>query len=44
MPLYEMTPTTFRPISEASFAVMGIGERADIQRLLRMSVGAITGR
>jgi len=41
MPLYEMTPTTFRPISEASFAVMGIGERADIQRLLRTQIDVL---
>jgi len=41
MPLYEMTPTTFRPVPEASFAAMGIGERSDIQRLLRTQIDVL---
>lgn len=38
MPLYEMTSSAFRPVPEASFAAMGIGERSDIQRLLRTQI------
>jgi hypothetical protein len=38
MPLYEMTDTFFRPVPEKSFADMGIGERTDIQRLLRTQI------
>jgi hypothetical protein len=41
MPLYEMTSTTFRPVLEASFAAMGIGERSDIQRLLRTQIDVL---
>jgi hypothetical protein len=41
MPLYEMTPTNFRPVPEASFAAMGIGERSDIQRLLRTQIDVL---
>lgn len=38
MALYEMTPSTFRPIDEKSFADMKVGERTDIQRLLRTQI------
>lgn len=38
MPLYEMTPTEFRPISTASFAVLQVRERDDLQRLLRTQI------
>lgn len=41
MPLYEMTPSNFRPVPEASFAAMGIGERSDIQRLLRTQIDVL---
>ena len=41
MPLFEMTSTTFRPVPEASFAAMGIGERSDIQRLLRTQIDVL---
>jgi len=41
VPLYEMTPTTFRPVPEATFAAMGIGERSDIQRLLRTQIDVL---
>ena len=41
MPLYEMTSTTFRAVPEASFASMGIGERSDIQRLLRTQIDVL---
>ncbi len=38
MPLYEMTPESFRPIDKASFADLKIRERGDIQRLLRTQI------
>jgi len=38
MPLYQITDHSFRPIPEASFAEMRIGERTDLQRLLRTQV------
>jgi hypothetical protein len=38
MPLFEMTDTSFRSIPEKSFTDMGIGERSDIQRLLRTQI------
>jgi hypothetical protein len=38
MPLFEMADESFQPIPERSFATMGIGERSDIQRLLRMQI------
>ena len=38
MPLYEMTPTEFRPISNVSFAVLQVRERDDLQRLLRTQI------
>jgi hypothetical protein len=41
MPLYEMTSSTFRPVHEASFAAIGIGERSDIQRLLRTQIDVL---
>lgn len=38
MPLYEMTDSSFRAVPEKSFTDMGIGERTDIQRLLRTQI------
>ena len=38
MPLYEMTASSFRAVPEQSFTDMGIGERSDIQRLLRTQI------
>lgn len=38
MPLFEMTDVSFRSIPEKSFTDMGIGERSDIQRLLRTQI------
>jgi len=38
MPLYEMTPTEFRPINTASFAALQVRERDDLQRLLRTQI------
>lgn len=38
MPLYQITDQSFRPIPEASFAEMRIGERSDLQRLLRTQI------
>lgn len=38
MPLYEMTPEAFRPISQASSADIKVRERDDLQRLLRTQI------
>ena len=41
MPLYEMTPDSFRPISQSSFADMKVRERDDLQRLLLTQINAL---
>jgi hypothetical protein len=41
MPLYEMTPQSFRPLNEASFAELKVRERGDLQRLLRSQIEVI---
>jgi hypothetical protein len=41
MPLYQITEQSFRPIPEASLAEMRIGERTDLQRLLRTQVDVL---
>ena len=41
MPLYEMTPDDFRPISQASFADLKVRERDDLQRLLRTQIDVL---
>jgi hypothetical protein len=41
MPLYEMTNSSFRSIPAQSFIEMGVGERSDIQRLLRSQVDVL---
>jgi len=41
MPLYEMTPDAFRPISQASFADLKVRERDDLQRLLRTQIDVL---
>ena len=38
MPLYEMTPDSFRPLGEASFTDLKVRERDDLQRLLRTQI------
>lgn len=38
MPLYEMTPQSFRPLEEGSFAGWKVSERGDLQRLLRAQI------
>jgi hypothetical protein len=38
MTLFEMTSSSFHEVPEKSFALMGIGERSDIQRLLRTQI------
>ncbi len=38
MPLYEMTPDAFRPLSQSSFADLKVRERDDLQRLLRTQI------
>jgi len=42
MPLYEMTASSFRAVPEKSFTDMGIGERSDIQRLLRTQIEVLS--
>lgn len=42
MPIYEITPTVIRKISETSFAAAGIKERGDLQRLLRDQIEVIS--
>ncbi len=41
MPLYEMTETVFRPLSETSLADLKIRERYDLQRLLRSQIDVL---
>lgn len=41
MPLYQITEQSFRAIPEASFAEMRIGERTDLQRLLRTQIDVL---
>ncbi|RYZ69369.1 MAG: DUF4268 domain-containing protein, partial [Proteobacteria bacterium] len=41
MPLYEITPNSFRPIERSSFAGLGVREREDLQRLLRTQIGVL---
>jgi hypothetical protein len=41
MPLYEMTPDAFRPLSQASFADLKVRERDDLQRLLRTQIDVL---
>lgn len=38
MPLYEMTPTAFRPLNQSSFQDLKVRERGDLQRLLRSQI------
>ena len=38
MPLYEMTSTIFRPITQTSFSDLRVRERDDLQRLLRTQI------
>jgi len=44
MALYEMTATSFRTIDKKSFADINVGERTDIQRLLRTQIDVWRGR
>ena len=41
MPLYEMTPDSFRAISQASFTDLKVRERHDLQRLLRTQIDVL---
>ena len=41
MPLYEMTPDSFRAITQTSFVDLKIRERDDIQRLLRSQIDVL---
>ncbi len=42
MPLYEMTPAAFRPLSQSSFADLKVRERDDLQRLLRTQIEVLS--
>jgi hypothetical protein len=41
MPLFEMTPDAFRPLSRTSFADLKVRERDDLQRLLRSQIDVL---
>jgi hypothetical protein len=41
MPLYEMTPSEFHPISQSSFSDLKVRERNDLQRLLRTQISVL---
>ena len=41
MPLFEMTADSFKQIEAGSFPNLGIGERSDIQRLLRTQIDVL---
>ena len=41
MPIYELTKDSIDPLPETTFAKLGIGERSDLQRLLRDNVGVV---
>lgn len=41
MPLYEITPSSFRPIAKASFVELKLTERGDLQRLLRTQIDVL---
>src|SRR5687768_10077621 len=42
MPLYEMTPTAFRPITQSCFTDLKVRERNDLQRLLRTQISVLS--
>lgn len=42
MPIYEITPSAIRRLSETTFGAAGVRERADLQRLLRSNVEVIS--
>jgi hypothetical protein len=42
MPIYEMTTSAIRRLSETTFGAAGIKERADLQRLLRSNVEVVS--
>src|SRR5438874_2009657 len=42
MPIYEITQSAIRKISETSFSTAGIKERGDLQRLLRNQIEVIS--
>src|SRR3954454_16860116 len=42
MPIFEITPSAIRKLSETTFSAAGIRERADLQRLLRSNVEVIS--
>ncbi len=42
MALFEIKAEELRPIQESSFAVVGLKERTDIQRLLRTQIDVVS--
>jgi hypothetical protein len=42
MPIFEITPTAIRMLSETTFSAAGVRERADLQRLLRGNIEVIS--
>src|SRR5262245_14735934 len=42
MPIYEITPSAIRRLSETTFSAAGVRERADLQRLLRSDVEVVS--
>jgi Domain of unknown function (DUF4268) len=42
MPIYEVTQSAIRKLSETTFSAAGIRERADLQRLLRSNIDVIS--
>src|SRR4051812_9527709 len=41
MPLFELTPNNFRPLTRASFPDLKVRERGDLQRLLRVQIDVL---
>jgi hypothetical protein len=41
MPVYRVGPEKFEPLQETTFPLRGLKERADLQRLLRSSIGVV---
>src|SRR3954453_17382458 len=42
MPIFEITQSEFRKLGQTTFGAAGIGERADLQQLLRCNIDVIS--
>ena len=42
MPIFEITPSAIRKLSETTFSAAGVRERADLQRLLRSNIEVVS--